>query len=316
MPDTYTSLVNTPVGKAIAKQIGLPSPVVLDRWSPDKPVISGPVLLSAAPGSRLGKQISMVLNAIGAETYTPLQDELRAFAAAADLDAKVFNAQTAPDTQTFKALVFDATGIGSAEELHELWAFFSGAIRRVKSSGRIIVFGTTPELIKDPSQRVAQRALEGFTRSAGKEVKKGSTAQLVYVAPKAENQIESTLRFLLSPKSAYVSGQVIRISPAKAGAAAEINWDKPLAGKVALVTGSARGIGKAMAEVLSRDGAHVVVLDVPAGRRGSGPCGRGHRRLGPGRRHHRPGRSQGDRRLPAQGAWRRRHLRPQRRHHP
>jgi 3-oxoacyl-[acyl-carrier protein] reductase len=266
MADRYQQLINTPLGKIVSRQVGLPAPVQLERFDsgpPTQPVIAGPVLLGAAPGGRLGGAVARVLVSIGAETHTPMLDELRTAAADAELDAGVFNPEVAPADQTFKALVFDASGIKSTDELHEAWAFFHPTIRRVRQSGRVIVLGTAPEDADSPPEAIAQRALEGLVRSIGKEVRRGATAQLVYVAPSAEQGIESTLRFFLSPKSAYVSGQGVRIH-AEGWINPGVNWDRPLAGKVALVTGASRGIGASIAEVLARDGAHVVGVDVPA----------------------------------------------------
>ncbi len=263
MADRYQQLMGTPIGRIVSKQVGLPSPVKLERYQPGQPVISGPVLLGAASGGRLGSAIATVLQSIRAEAHTALHEDLRSAAAVAGLDAKVFNPDVAPADQTFKALVFDASGIASSDELVEAWAFLHPSIRRVRRSGRVIVLGTAPEDCSDPREATAQRALEGLVRSIGKEVGKGATAQLIYVAPKAEDGLESTLRFFLSPRSAYVSAQVVRIGRAT-GLREAIDWERPLSGKVALVTGASRGIGKAIAEVLARDGAHVVGLDVPA----------------------------------------------------
>jgi 3-oxoacyl-[acyl-carrier protein] reductase len=263
MSDRYQQLVNTPIGKIVSKQIGLPAPAKLERYERGQPVVTGPVLLGAAPGSRLAGAVTKVLKAIEAEVHTALHDEVRTAAADAGLDAKVFNPDAAPEEQTFKALVFDATGIADSTQLREAYVFFHPTIRRVRTSGRVIVLGTPPDDATSPRQATAQRALEGFVRSIGKEVRKGATAQLVYVGQDAEDQIESTLRFYLSPKSAYVSGQVVRIGASVLSADA-IDWERPQAGRFALVTGASRGIGRAIAQVLARDGAHVIGLDVPA----------------------------------------------------
>ncbi len=148
---------------------------------------------------------------------------------------------------TYSAVIFDASRIERIEALREVFDFFGPAIRSLAPSGRLIVIGRD-----GIPAHPAQRALEGFVRSAGKEVRHGATAQLVYAEPEAD--LESTLRFLLSGRSAYVSGQVIRV------AAAEPSPPLP----TALVTGASRGIGAAIAEVLAREGAHVICVDVPA----------------------------------------------------
>jgi 3-oxoacyl-[acyl-carrier protein] reductase len=240
MTDRYQQFATTGVGHLVVGRLGLPDPVPLRRYQAGQPLLTGPALVGAAPGGRLRDRVTEILTAAGAQVHT-------------DADA---------DTR-YGALVLDATGITSPDGLTALHEFFHPVIRRVATGGRVLVLGTPPETAA-ATERIAQRALEGFTRSVGKELRRGATAQLVHVARGAEDAIESTVRFVCSAKSAYVSGQVVRIGVPADPISTPERWDRPLADRVALVTGAARGIGASIAEVLARDGAHVVCLDVPA----------------------------------------------------
>ena len=203
MSDKYQGFVRTPIGKLLVKNLGLPDPTPLARYREGAPLVDGTVALGGT--GRLAESLPGVLDLLGIATTTT----------------------TTPDpAQKYAGLVFDATSLTDAGSLGALRDWFTPLLRSLGTCPRIVVLGTPPEQTTG-SERVAQRALEGFTRSVGKEVRKGAAAQLIYVAPGAEDGIDSTLRFLLSPRSAYVSGQVVRITDAVADPG-EIDWERPL----------------------------------------------------------------------------------------
>jgi len=239
-PDLYSTLVHSGPGSFLAKQLGVPQPETLRRYRAGDPPLAGPLLIGGE--GRIAEPMRSAL----AQDYDLVGDNLGGRWA-----------------DRFGGLLFDATGITTPAALKALRQFFTPLMRNIGSSGRIVVVGTTPDAAGDVDERIAQRALEGFTRSLGKEVQHGATVSLVYLSPDAKpaaTGLESTLRFLLSAKSAYVDGQVFYVGAADATPPAD--WDKPLDGKVAIVTGAARGIGATIAEVFARDGAKVVCVDV------------------------------------------------------
>jgi 3-oxoacyl-[acyl-carrier protein] reductase len=240
--DLLSQVVNSGPGSFLAKQLGVPQPETLRRYRPGEAPLPGSLLIGGE--GRVVEPLRAALNA----DYEVVSHNLGGRWA-----------------DSFGGLVFDATGITTPAGLKALYEFFTPLLRNLGASGRVVVIGTTPTEAGNADEQIAQRALEGFTRSLAKELRRGATAALVYLSPDAKpaaTGLESTLRFILSAKSAYVDGQVFYVGPADSTPPAD--WDRPLQGKVAVVTGAARGIGATIAEVFARDGAKVVAIDVEA----------------------------------------------------
>ncbi len=261
MSDLYQKVVNTPVGKSVVSALNLPAPVLLERYeSADAIRVHGNVLLGGSTGAELLDALSALFGHPEAHLFCPKPSSTASggLARAQNVDLAHLD-----EKQRFKALVFDASGIESSQQLKELYEFYHPTIGALSKCGRVLVVGTDPAEC-DPGKAAAQQALLGFVKSVGKEVgKKGATANLVYVKSGATSaeMLRSSVEFFTSPRSAYVSGQSVVVTKAKVSTKGDESTS--LVGKTALVTGASRGIGESIAGVLARYGATVICLDVP-----------------------------------------------------
>lgn len=239
MPDLLRKLHHTPATAWLARAAGLPDPVELLR-------AAGPSGVQELAGKRA--VIAAAADAYATGTLT---------AAVAAAGATIDGAASSIDI-----LVFDATGCRTPADYGALYESFHPAVPRLATNGRVLLVATPPETATDPVAAAAARGIEGFSRSLGKELgRKGVTVNLVYAPADALDRLDGVVRFFCGPRSTYVSGQVVRLS---AMAASTDTPEQGLSGKVAVVTGSARGIGMACAQRLAEEGATVVCVDVPA----------------------------------------------------
>jgi len=229
------NLVNSPIGSAVASRVGLPQPAVLRRYKAGDPPLPGPAVVGSTTGE-VPTALTTVLTKAGIEVLDSL-----------------------PEGQKVAAAVLDARSIASPADLGGLRAFLQPAVKALSANGRVLVLGHAADGA-NVTVDASRQALDGIVRSLAKELRRGATANLLWVEDDAS--LESALRFFLSGKSAYVDGQPLRLDAGEAPNPSD--WELPLSGKTALVTGAARGIGAAIAGVLARDGAHVICADLTA----------------------------------------------------
>ncbi len=263
MKDLLLELSKNDSARGIIKSLGLPIPMPQElqraRGPRSERQLSGRrIAVWSSADSEALPEIAKALDWGGARIFATqksgVEDAVEATVEPLDMDSE----------SRFDGLLLDATTFEGPADLRELYDFFHPLMRRVARSGRLVVVGRPVDQAETSAQAAACGGLEGFVRSAAKEVgKKGATAQLLYVDADADSQLGGPLRFVLSEHSVYVSGQVIRVSK-RAGDVPEHEAGEPLMGKVALVTGAARGIGAATAEILAREGAEVICLDLPS----------------------------------------------------
>jgi len=275
MNDRYLEFTQSPFGKALASTLGLPMPPRLRRadgpWS-QRPLEGSFAVVGGDSRALLSQPLLKALSDAGAGVrvvpdhagLAPLK------AAAAELKLALAGNPGADSGETrSRALVFDGSGLASAEQLRELYDFFQPLVRSLPANGRVVVVSRHPEACDDVAGKTAATALRGFVRSLGKEIgKNGSTCNLIEVLNGGERWLEAPLRFLLSEHAAYVSGQTLVVGKGTANTAVALPGS--LHGKTALITGAARGIGAAISQVLAREGAQIIGVDHPSQEGGLG----------------------------------------------
>ena len=240
MTDKYAQLVHHGFGRNVAKKLGLPQPAVLRRYQSGQPLITGPVLVQGS---------------------TAEADGLAAELLSWELDVR----RHAVPREKLGAIILVLDDMASPADLEKPILTAAASLRDLAPGGRVVTVSRPASEANSPAAAAARQGIDGFLRSLAKELRAGATGNGVILREGVQATSAGSLaaiRFFLSGRSAFVDGQFITVSSTSGELPGDV--EQPLAGKIAVVTGAARGIGAAIARTLHRDGARLILVDVPA----------------------------------------------------
>jgi len=150
--------------------------------------------------------------------------------------------------------IVDATELSGPDDLVRLHAALHAA--PVARGGRLVVVGSPVE--GTVAEQAARRAVEGFVRSYAREVGgRGITVNLVIGRTLAD--VEGPVTWLCTDYASFVDAQPLHTDGVSL-------WpgSRSMEAEVVVITGAARGIGASCARAFAREGAKVVLVDIPA----------------------------------------------------
>jgi 3-oxoacyl-[acyl-carrier protein] reductase len=300
--DSYVKAVNTGFTKTLAKKLGLPRPAVLRRHRPGDPLTVGPVLvLGGTPGvqddaDRVatalldGFQLDVRQNADDSTRWGAIVVVLTQAQRPEDVSRTVMDLSANLRRLGPNGRVVTVSRAPSDTDAPELAATREGVDGFLRSVAKELRYGATGngiQLVDDtavdaPSTlatlrfflsaksafvdgqllRVGPGAGDADAKAGADQGSTSANGETDAEAGEAASEAKGVAGLAGGARGTRApDGSPSTDAASPAGLAAS---DKPLDGKVAVVTGAARGIGAQVARTLARDGAKVVVVDVPA----------------------------------------------------
>lgn len=250
MQDAFVEISRHSLTRKLLKKVGLRPPVPLLRayrpWS--ETLLQGKQLCLFTKNEQV-KSLELWAQKLGAKVHLWSQPS--------------HEAKSPSLMQVWQASICDTRAFQHIRDLEQMYRFYHEVLKNFGSHHRTLILYHRPSPQASPREAALAKAIEGFMRSLAREA--GPRGATVNALQWEEGSLDASTwqgiaGFFLSDHAAFVTGQVLTLD-GQTEKKSSMPLAGSLAGKRALVTGAAQGIGYAIARRLAEEGAHVYALD-------------------------------------------------------